>query len=142
MKKTKKQAKYPNTGLRLKAIRESLKMTLDQIRRPVGISAGYISDFERGFKLPTVKYLKHLHDRLNVNIDYVFGSSNEMFRVTKEEKPAPLDFGKYQDDVNEMLQFMKDVPHSLFSMMIHFTEYKTENEGFIKKYLATKEDQE
>jgi transcriptional regulator with XRE-family HTH domain len=133
-----KDANYKDIGLQLRAVREALKMTLDEIRQPVGISAGYISDFERGFKLPTVKYLKYLHDDLNISLDYIFCSSGKMFRSKESENQAP-DFGKYREAVDDMLKLMADVPHALFSMMVLFDEYKTENEDYINKILAKKE---
>lgn len=68
------ERRYRDMGLQIKAIRERLNMTLDAISKETGISRSYISDFERGFKLPTGKFLKHLHDRHNINLNYVFCS--------------------------------------------------------------------
>jgi transcriptional regulator with XRE-family HTH domain len=134
----KKEVKYKEIGLPLRAIRERLKLTLDSLRKEVGISAGYISDFERGIKLPTPKYLRHLHDKYKVSLDYVFGSSSRMFQPGQEERER-LEFGKYQEEVDDMLEHMSKIPHALFSMLVHFSHYKVENEEFIDKCLSRKE---
>ena len=52
-------------GKQLRAVRERLNMTLEELSQDTGISRSYISEFERGVKLPTSKYLRYLHDRHN-----------------------------------------------------------------------------
>lgn len=131
-----KDAKYRDIGLQLKAIREQLRKTADAVSKETGISRSYISDFERGFKLPTSKYLKYLHDHHNVNLNSIFLSEGRKLRPTAEEK-AP-DFGMQQEEVDKMLRFMADMPHALYAMLGAFAEYKLMNSEVIEKHLAKK----
>jgi transcriptional regulator with XRE-family HTH domain len=128
-----REARYRDMGLQIKAIRERLNMTLDAMSKETGISRSYISDFERGFKLPTGKFLKHLHDRHNISLNYVFCSEGRMFRPSKEEQ-RNLDFGKYQEEVEELLRYLSRVPPALYAVLSFFTEYKVKNKGFIKEH--------
>lgn len=125
--------KYGKMGLQIKAVREHLHMTLDQMSKETGISRGYISDFERGVKLPTGKYLKHLHDVHRVNLNFLFTSEGRMFRPSIEDEI--MDFGKYQDEIDELLKYLSKIPHALYSVLGFFAEYKIENAKIIAKYL-------
>jgi transcriptional regulator with XRE-family HTH domain len=126
---------YRDTGLQLKAIREDLRMTLDAVSKETGMSRSYISDFERGFRLPTSKYMRYLHDRHQVNLNFIFGSEGRKFRT--EAKKAP-DFGRMQEDVDELLEYMAEIPHTLFAVLGFFTEYKVMNKEVIQRYRSEK----
>ncbi len=130
-----KDALYQDTAMQLKAIREEMRKTLDVVSQETGISRSYLSDFERGFRLPTSKYLKFLHDRHRVNLNFVFGGEGRKFRVADE---AELDFGHLQDEVDKMLHFMAEMPHALFSMLSYFAEYKLVNKKLIEQHQAAK----
>jgi len=131
-----KEVLYENTGLQLKAIREELRMTMDTISKETGISRSYLSDFERGYRLPTSKYLNYLHNRHRVNLNFVFGSEGRKFRPGSKEV---LDFGKFQDEVDKMLVFMAEMPHALYAVLGFFTEYKLMNKELIERHHAEKE---
>lgn len=133
---TKRVAFCKDIGARIKSIREHLKMTLDEMRMECGLSRGYLSNFERGFKLPTVKYLKYLHDRQNVNLNYIFTSEGDMFRIKPEDKPP--DFGKFQEEVDDLLTHMAAAPSVLYAVMGFFSEYKVDHEGLLKKTIPKK----
>ena len=124
------RTKYYDTGLQLKAIRERLKLTLDGMSKETRISRSYISDFERGLKLPTAKYLKYLHDKHNISLHYIFCSDGRMFRPEEDEDVAP-DFGKFREEVDELLRYISRVPHALYAVLGFFTEYKIKNKQLI-----------
>ncbi|MCP4157189.1 MAG: helix-turn-helix transcriptional regulator [bacterium] len=124
---------YRNMGLRLKAIRERLKMTLSAMQQETGLSRGYLANFERGLKMPTVKYLKYLHDERNISLNYIFGTDERMFRIEDEEK---MDFGRYAEDIDELLYYISHIPHSLFAILGEFTKYKIENAGIVNDYFS------
>lgn len=133
-----KTAKYKSIGLRLRNIRVWLNWTLDAVSKATGISRSYISDFERGFKLPTMKYLTYLHDTHNVSLNYILGSDEQMLRPVQENNAKP-DFGKYADDVEELIFFIANVPHAMFAILGFFAQYKVEHKPFLKKYFEEKE---
>lgn len=134
-----REAKYVDIGLQLRNIRERLNWTLDTISKATGISRSYISDFERGFKLPTMKYLKYLHDNHDVSLHYILGSDGRMFRPKEEDGVKP-DFGRYAEDVDELLYYMARVPHFMYNILAHFAHYKVENKQFLKDFFRDEDD--
>jgi transcriptional regulator with XRE-family HTH domain len=132
MEAKKSERKYMEMGLRFKAVREHLDMTLDDMSKETGISRGYISDFERGYKLPTGKYMRHLHDKHGINLNFLFTSEGRMLRPISGE--ADMDFGKHQEDIEELLKVMARIPHALYAMLGFFAEYKMGNAHIIEKY--------
>lgn len=125
MARKEKDAPFKEYGLRLKEIRETIKMTADALNSEAGVARSYFFNFENGLRLPTPKYLKYLHDKHNVDLNYIFGSSKRMFRPTPEE--ALPEFGPHQDDVNRMLRTMAELRPLLFAVLGFFTEYEYKN---------------
>ncbi|HLP44643.1 MAG TPA: helix-turn-helix transcriptional regulator [Candidatus Kapabacteria bacterium] len=132
-----KEALYREIGLHLRMIRDEIHLTMEIISQETGISRSYLSDFERGVKLPTSKYLKYLFARHNVNLNFVFSGEGNKFRPTAEETTP--NFGKFQDEVDKLLHFMADMPHTLYAVLGFFTEYKMINKNLIEQHFAEKE---
>lgn len=128
-----RKQKYIEIGKKLKSIRERFNWTLSTLSKAAGISPSYLSDFERGFKLPTSKYLKYLHENLNINLNYIFGTEDPMFRL-KAEKHVKPDFGKYDEEIEELLYYLSRLPHALYSVLGYFTEYKIQHKQLIKEF--------
>jgi len=131
------ESKFKDIGLQLRAVRERLRMTLDDIKEQTGISRSYVSDFERGVRLPTSKYLKYLHDHHNINLNFIFCSEGRMLRLSEEEKDR-LDFGKYQEEVEELLGLISKMPHALYAVLGFFMEYKINNDKLINDFFSKK----
>lgn len=109
-------------------------MTMDEIGRATHTSRSYLSDFEKGYRLPTTKYLRYLYEQLNVNLNYVFGGKDPMFRqTTLENVPS---FGPFQESVEDMPAFMAEMPHALYGVLAYITEYKLNNKDLIQKHSA------
>ncbi len=134
-KKQKQTVNLVEIGARLRVIRESLKCTLKTMQEKSGISTSYVSDFERGKKFPSSKYLKELVVTFGVSTDYIFTGNGEMFLEDKENWKDMYDFGKFNEDVHEMLFYMKKVPNTLFAVLEFFTDYKVKKQDFLEKYL-------
>jgi transcriptional regulator with XRE-family HTH domain len=132
-----KEPDLRDIGLNLRAVRDRLGLTLDALSKETGISRSYISEFERGVKLPTSRYLKHLHDRYNVNLNYIFCSDDRMFRPSQEEQ-ARFNFGKFQEEIEEILECITKNPHALYSLLLMFSEYKEKNQQIIAQSLKEK----
>lgn len=132
-----KEALHREIGLHLRMIRDEIHLTMEVISQETGISRSYLSDFERGVKLPTSKYLKYLFVRHNVNLNFVFSGEGNKFRPTAEETTP--NFGKFQDEVDKLLHFMADMPHTLYAVLGFFTEYKMINKNLIEQHFAEKE---
>lgn len=123
---------FKEIGLNLKAVREELKLTMDAICKEIVISRSYLSDFERGYRRPTSKYLHYLHDRHNVNLNYIFSGEGRKFRPRPDE--AQPNFGRFQEDVDDLLHLMDEVPPALYAVMGFISEYKMVNKSLIERY--------
>lgn len=136
-----REAKYGEIGIQLKRIRERLNWTLNTLSKATGISPSYLSDFERGFKLPTAKYLRYLHNTHNISLNYVFGSDGRMFRPTEAEDVKP-DFGKFAEEIDELLYYLSRIPHAMFTVLGFFAQYKVSNKDMIKEYIKEEDKKE
>ncbi len=124
---------YQEIGKRLRAIRKELRLTLEILSGDTGIFRSYLSDFERGTKLPTAKFLNYLYIKLNVNLHFVLGGNGRMFR---ENYP---DFDIYLEPVNELLFLMEEMPLLLHAVLSFFEEFKLVYKELIELNKANKE---
>ncbi|MCX6582810.1 MAG: helix-turn-helix transcriptional regulator [Candidatus Aminicenantes bacterium] len=129
--------KYQDIGRRLKSIRDALGYTLDRVYKETGISRSYISEFERGRKLATSKYLKFLIDTHNVNLNFVFTGKGEMFISHQDRQPELYDFGKFDEEIKDLLFHITNVPNAMYEVLGHFSEYKMRKADLIKQALLT-----
>ncbi len=136
------KSKYEDYGKRLKDIRTKLGLTLENIRQHIGISRSYVSEFEKGIKLPTVKYLRYLHDRHGINLNYVFRGQHNMFRENVVNEHSEPVFGGFQNDVADMIKLMEKVPHALHHILAYVAEYKVNNHDFLKNFNAVQREVE
>ncbi|MCP5105896.1 MAG: helix-turn-helix domain-containing protein [bacterium] len=131
-----KDAKFRDIGLQLRAIREELKMTADVVSKETGISRSYLSDFERGVRLPTSKYLNYLSHRHNVDLNYIFRGEGRKF-MPKAEEAAP-NFGKFQEEVDTLLRFMVEMPAVRYAVLGFFAEYQLRNRELFDRHQSEK----
>lgn len=127
---------YQEHGVRLRIVRQELRLTMDVVSKETGISRSYLSDFERGFRMPTSKYLSYLHDRHKVNLNYIFGGERRVFRAETSNTP---DFGMMQEEVDKMLRLMGDVPTANFAVLGFAAEFRMKNKELIEQIRAEKE---
>lgn len=127
--------KLKKIGARLRGLRDELSITLEKMNKLTGISRSYISDFERGKKLPSAKYLFFLIEKFSADINYIFTGQGEMFIRAKDEQKEPYDFGKYEEEIEDLLYHITRIPNALYSVLGHFSDYKVNKEKFIKSYL-------
>ncbi len=148
--------KYPidlnEVGNRLKAVREELKLTMDQMREISGYSKSLISSAENGLKKPSVLYLYALYDRYNVSIHYILNGKGPMFLpvlAVEEEKPevsglereeASEAFIQSDDNIRRLLYLMEHVDMVRFAVLSHFIEYKTQHKRLIDDLLEEKRE--
>jgi transcriptional regulator with XRE-family HTH domain len=129
-------------GPRLRQVREQLEFTLEKMSRATGISKSYISDFERGKKIPASKYLFQLNQAFKVNLNYVFNGKDPVFFSADSEKNSAYtySFGKYEDEINDLLFHITHIPNALFAVLQFFSEYKENMADFIDTYLKKHEE--
>lgn len=122
-------------GQRLRKVRDLLGLTLELMRLETGISKSYISDFERGKKTPSSKYLFHLSHKFNVSLDYVFKGKGDPIVSADSGMISQYRFGRYEPEVVDLLDHINSIPSVLFAVMEFFTEYKENKSEFISDYL-------
>jgi len=133
--------KFRDIGRRLKNVRSAVKYTLDKVYDETHISRSYVSEFERGRKLPTSKYLKYLIETHNVNLNFIFTGKGEMFIPHKERRPEIYDFGKFDQEIKDLLFHITHVPNALYEVLAHFSEYKMRKGDLIDQYLIKLEQE-
>lgn len=67
---------YENFPLRLKQLRQSQGLTLEQLGNNIGSTKATIGNFENGNKNPSLDMLIKLADFFNVSIDYLAGRTD------------------------------------------------------------------
>ncbi len=142
MKKNEKKAELnvKDVGVRLKAVREALEMTIDNVAALVGFAKSNVSLVENGYQKPSLRYLYALFEHHGVNLNYIFSGEGEMFL----EKP-PEDIMQAVKDMNPFaeMQFMIDnLDMVRFAMVSHYISFRTQNKNIIKQLIEEKEIQE
>lgn len=64
-----------NFGYRLKSIRKSLKLTLDDLEITTEVSKSFLSDLERGKKQPSLETLLKISKGLNMTVSELLGET-------------------------------------------------------------------
>jgi len=67
-----------NIGDRIKQIRQMLKLTQKTFATSLGISAGFVSDIEKGKKFPGSQVLISLKKTYNINLDWLLTGDGYM----------------------------------------------------------------
>lgn len=123
-------------GRRVREARDTLNITLEDMKKLSLVSRSYISEFERGIRLPCSKYLLFLIERYGVDIDYIFTGKGQLFIQPEGNRRKIYDFGKYEEEIEDLLYHITHIPNALYAVLGHFADYKVEKEKFIKNYLA------
>ena len=111
------QPNVGSLGVRLRARRKELGLTLAQVAERAGLSLPYVSNLERGHGNPTIEALKDLSNALETPIAQLLGddvdtestevlnlllanlpSTLEKFSKTREFKEAIEDFARRQNE--------------------------------------------
>ncbi len=126
-RKAVREGEHKEIGERLKTIRIQLGLSLDDMVETSGVSRSYLSEFERGVRLPNSRYLRFLFERYGGSIHYVYSGIGDVLVSSRDEGEMFFNFGKYADEIKEMLFYMTHEVHTLFDMLTAFTEYKMEH---------------
>lgn len=139
----------PEVGARLKAVRETLKLSMDQMRDITGYSKSLISAAENGLKKPSTIYLFAMYHKFNVNIHYIFSGKGSMFLDTAGQPPPPAKDEEKQDQsgavpfvetehIRELLYLMENVDMVRYAVLGYFIQYKSRNKHLIEEQLEEK----
>ncbi len=120
-----KEKPFAEIGDRIRLIRKELGLRVVEVSKEAGISISYIYDFEGGRKVPHTKYLRYLHDRHNVNLNYIFFGETNMFK--RGTKNPPPYFTQLQDAIDKLLCFMHGDKIACYSILAYSEKYKLKN---------------
>jgi len=65
-------------AIRIKQLRESLKMTQKEFSEEIGITASALSSYEKNLKNPSIAVAKKIAETFNVSIDWLCGLSDKI----------------------------------------------------------------
>jgi transcriptional regulator with XRE-family HTH domain len=64
-------------GTRIKQLRKSLNMTMEELGLRIGVAKSTIAGYEKGFREPTIDKINLLALHLETSVDYLFGLSEQ-----------------------------------------------------------------
>lgn len=76
---------FPSFSERLKELRTSKGLTMEQLGKKIESTRGTISNFENGNKKPSLDMLIKLADYFDVSIDYLVGRTDDPKLHQKED---------------------------------------------------------
>ena len=68
---------FPSFSERLRELRTSKKLTMEQLSKEIETTRGTIGNFENGNKKPSLDVLIKLADYFDVSIDYLVGRTDD-----------------------------------------------------------------
>ena len=122
-------------GQRVKEIRTTLKMSQKKMSEILGISHNYISDIERGNANPGPEFFFKLFRKLNIDLNYVFIGTGEMFNK-EEEKTQKIQCLQLEEfDFTEDLENIEQVAW----LMVNSTYFRNMILGTASRMILTDE---
>ncbi|MCP5054764.1 MAG: helix-turn-helix transcriptional regulator [bacterium] len=128
-------------GNRLKKLRKSLKLTQKEFSEKIDVAPSYISEIESSKTRPGFEFLSKLFHTYQVNPLYLFEGTEPVF-LTNFPVSSPLhsptsgESTGSDEDVNELLWFMKRSKAVKFSILEHFSRYKSQYKDLINDQIA------
>jgi transcriptional regulator with XRE-family HTH domain len=137
-KKEKKPEPANTFGIRVKAIRESLKMKQEDMAPGLGISSTRLSEIENDKSKPCHDFFYNIFKNFNVNLYYLLFGEGEMFGGCREEIVIDGNKMKTGDKyIDEFLYyfFNSRMVHSY--LMFHFRKLLNDDNQAIMKDLES-----
>lgn len=122
-------------GKRLKDVRRTLRLTLDEISKKTGLSKSGISYMEIGNKKPSSVYMCELSEQFNVNINWVLTGKGSMF---KPEVALNLKFGEDNEIIQELIFYIENISFARHDILRYFHKFKRDNKEVVDEAKAKK----
>lgn len=93
---------YLNFGKKLKSIRQSNKMTQDEMAKRMKVSKTTVINYEMGTRKIPLAYLVKFSNLFNVSVDDILGTRKESIgQLTDEEMAQVLQYAKFLISIRE-----------------------------------------
>ncbi len=126
-------------GKRLKGVRNTLRLTLEEISKKTGLSKSGISYMEVGNKKPSSVYMYELSKRFNVNINWILTGTGTMFKPDVE---LNLNFGEDNEIIKELIFYISNIHFARHDILRYFHKFKEDNENIVKEATAKRNEKE
>ena len=93
---------------RLKELRQSKKMTLEELANEIGTTKSTISRYENGMRQPKQDILEAIADFFNVSTDYLLGRTNTKTIFSEPIIPYKVEQKLTKKDINFLKKLIKD----------------------------------
>lgn len=93
---------------RLKELRQSKNMTLEELANEIGTTKSTISRYENGMRQPKQDILEAIADFFNVSTDYLLGRSNNKAIISEPIIPYKVEQKLNKKDVEFLKKLIKD----------------------------------
>lgn len=90
----------PSVGDRIREIRETQKLTQDQLAEKADISKGFLSEIENGKRNVSSEYLLRVANALCASVDYLLRGTTDVSHVNKEPVVIPPDLSDAAQRLN------------------------------------------
>jgi transcriptional regulator with XRE-family HTH domain len=132
-------------GMRMRKVRKALGFTQAHLVSFFDIGRANYSRIEKGEIFPTSATLNTLHREFNVSLNWLVSNEGEMFLDKKKTGLKDRAFGKYIDEINDMLLHLEKIPMVRHAVLGFFMEYKMNNQEILQNLLehnSTPDNQE
>ena len=133
-----KPGELAELGRRLRTVREVLNLKQKKLAEVLGLSAGYVSDIEKGKTNPGFNFLLRLYREYHVSLDWLLFDEGEMFcgkGAGDRSKLSGFDFGQQTGQVLKLLEQMEKSPFLVHFMLSQYFKCISESESVIAKDL-------
>ncbi len=105
-------------GNRLKLIRKNLEFTQKEFANVINVPFTAISKYERDEIKPSSIILERIHNKFNININWLITGEGDMFITTKSKSEYTVNGKKviYDSDLQFIIDYLKKHPKEIRSI--------------------------
>ena len=107
-------------GERLRELRKSRRLTLEEVGRELNVSGASVSRYESNTRQPAAEVLQRFADFYGVSMDYLYGK-------------APVSEGSLSDYERDMIAAFRKMPDDVKDDIVDFMNHKMSKREALRK---------